>query len=53
MATYYYLLASKDFVIEEPIEEVLKERRRNYQEHEKEIDFWLVIEPGFLEAPTA
>lgn len=51
MPTYHYVLASKDFVIEEPIEEVLKERRRNYQEQEKEIDFWLVIEPAFLEAP--
>ncbi|KDR57851.1 MULTISPECIES: MgPME-cyclase complex family protein [Oscillatoriales] len=51
MPTYHYVLASQDFVIEEPIEEVLKERRRNYQEQKKEIDFWLVIEPGFLEAP--
>ncbi|MEB3281803.1 MAG: MgPME-cyclase complex family protein [Lyngbya sp.] len=52
MQTYYYLLASKHFLIEEePFEEVLKERTRHYQEQEKEIDFWLVTEPAFLEAP--
>ncbi|WP_416668387.1 MgPME-cyclase complex family protein [Egbenema bharatensis] len=52
MKTYYYALASKAFLIdEEPIEEVLKERVRYYQEQEKEIDFWLVQQPAFLEAP--
>ncbi len=52
MTTYYYLLASKRFLTEEePLEEVFKERTRNYQEQEKEIDFWLVLEPAFLEAP--
>jgi hypothetical protein len=51
MQTYHYALASKRFLIEEePLEEVLKERIRHYQETEKEIDFWLVIEPAFLEA---
>jgi hypothetical protein len=34
---------------EEPIDEVLKERTRNYHEQEKEIDFWLVKQPAFLE----
>jgi Protein of unknown function (DUF2488) len=52
MTTYYYVLASQKFLIdEEPISEVLKERTRNYQENEKEIDFWLVKQPAFLEAP--
>jgi hypothetical protein len=52
MQTYYYVLASKRFLLEEePLEEVLKERVRNYQEQEKEINFWLVVEPAFLEAP--
>jgi hypothetical protein len=52
MQTYYYVLASKRFLLEEePFEEVLKERVRHYQEQEKEIDFWLVIEPAFLNAP--
>lgn len=53
MQTYYYVLASQRFLLEEePIEEVLRERTRHYHEQEKEIDFWLVKEPAFLEAPA-
>ncbi len=52
MQTYYYVLASQKFLLqEEPFEEVLKERKRHYQEQEKQIDFWLVKQPAFLEAP--
>ncbi|HAN74800.1 MAG TPA: DUF2488 domain-containing protein [Planktothrix sp. UBA8407] len=52
MQTYYYVLGSHKFLLEEePLEEVLRERIRNYQEQEKEIDFWLVRQPAFLEAP--
>lgn len=52
MQTYYYVLASQQFLIcDEPIAEVLKERTRHYHEQEKEIDFWLVKQPAFLEAP--
>ncbi len=52
MQTYYYVLASQKFLLEEePIAEVLKERVRNYNEQEKEIDFWLVKQPAFLDAP--
>lgn len=52
MQTYYYVLASQRFLTqEEPIDEVLKERTRHYHEQEKEIDFWLVNEPAFLNAP--
>lgn len=52
MNTYYYVAASQTFLCEkEPLEEVLRERRRYYQEQEKEIDFWLVQQPAFLEAP--
>ncbi|MDZ8054249.1 MAG: MgPME-cyclase complex family protein [Aulosira sp. ZfuVER01] len=52
MQTYYYVLASQKFLVqEEPIDEVLKERTRHYHEQEKEIDFWLVKQPAFLEAP--
>lgn len=52
MQTYYYVLASQRFLTqEEPLEEVLRERTRNYREQEKEIDFWLVLQPAFLEAP--
>ncbi|MBE9178076.1 DUF2488 family protein [Oculatella sp. LEGE 06141] len=52
MQTYYYVLASQRFLTEEePIEEVLRERTRNYREQEKEIDFWLIHQPAFLNAP--
>ncbi|MBW4645765.1 MAG: DUF2488 family protein [Goleter apudmare HA4340-LM2] len=52
MQTYYYVLASQNFLLqEEPIDEVLKERIRYYHEQEKEIDFWLVKQPAFLESP--
>jgi hypothetical protein len=52
MQTYYYVLASQRFLTEEePIDEVLKERIRHYHEQEKEIDFWLVKQPAFLEVP--
>jgi Protein of unknown function (DUF2488) len=52
MQTYYYVLASQRFLLEEEqIPEVLKERHRHYQEQEKAIDFWLVVQPAFLEAP--
>ena len=52
MQTYYYVLASQKFLLEEePFDEVLQERVRNYQEQEKEIDFWLVKQPAFLETP--
>jgi Protein of unknown function (DUF2488) len=52
MQTYHYILASESFLLEEePLAEVLKERTRNYHEQEKEIDFWLIKQPAFLEAP--
>ena len=52
MTTYHYVLASQKFLLEEePFEEVLKERLRNYKEQNKEIDFWLVKQPAFIEAP--
>jgi hypothetical protein len=52
MQTYYYLLASRQYILEEePTEEVLRERTRHYQEQEKELDFWLIHQPAFLEAP--
>jgi hypothetical protein len=52
MTTYYYVAASQKFLLEEePLEEVLKERTRHYGEQNKEVDFWLVKQPAFLEAP--
>ena len=52
MTNYYFVAASKKFLtVEEPLEEILKERRRNYLENNKEIDFWLLLNPSFLKAP--
>ena len=49
---YHFVAASERFLtVEEPLEEVLRERVRNYQEQGKTIDFWLVTRPAFLEAP--
>ena len=50
MKTYYFVAASEKFLtIEEPLEEILKERERNYKENNKEIDFWLLKNPSFLQ----
>ena len=52
MTAYHFVAASERFLCEEePLEEVLRERVRNYGETGKEIDFWLVRRPAFLEAP--
>jgi hypothetical protein len=52
MQTYYYLVASKRFLREEEaLDEVFDERVRNYQEQGKEIDFWIIDRPAFLDAP--
>tara|TARA_B100000886_G_scaffold319514_1_gene260338 strand:+ start:72 stop:389 length:318 start_codon:yes stop_codon:yes gene_type:complete len=49
MTTYYFVAASKKFLtVEEPLEEILNERIRNYKENNKEIDFWLLKNPLFL-----
>lgn len=51
--TYYFVLASQKFLCEqEPLGESLREREKNYQERHKEKDFWLVIDPAFLSAPS-
>lgn len=36
---------------DEPLDEVFEERKRNYLEREKEVDFWLIEQPSFLDAP--
>jgi len=52
MTTYHFIAASEAFLtVEEPLEEVLRERVRHYSEQGKAIDFWLVKRPAFLEAP--
>ena len=50
MTTYFFIAASEKFLtVEEPIAEILKERMRNYKENNKEIDFWLLKNPSFLQ----
>ena len=50
MTTFFFVAASEKFLtIEEPIEEILRERMRNYKENNKEIDFWLLKNPSFLQ----
>ena len=52
MTKYFFIAASEKFlIVEEPIEEILKERMRNYKENNKEIDFWLLKNPSFLKTP--
>ena len=51
MTAFHFVAASERFLtVEEPLEEVLRERRRNYAENNKAIDFWLVRQPAFLDA---
>ena len=51
MTTYFFVAASEKFLtVEEPLEEILKERVRNYKENNKEIDFWLLKNPSFLQS---
>ena len=49
--TYYFLVANAKFMLdeEEHFQEQLAEKLRNYAERDKERDFWLVIEPKFLD----
>uniref|UniRef100_A0A2P2J5Y7 Uncharacterized protein MANES_18G122400 n=2 Tax=Rhizophora mucronata TaxID=61149 RepID=A0A2P2J5Y7_RHIMU len=48
---YYFVVANAKFMLdeEEHFKELLFERLRNYGERNKEQDFWLVIEPKFLD----
>jgi len=50
--TYYFLVANAKFMLdeEEHFQEQLAEKLRNYAERDKERDFWLVIEPKFLDS---
>ena len=50
MTTYFFVAASEKFLtVEEPLDEILKERERNYKENNKEKDFWLLKNPSFLQ----
>lgn len=46
---YYFVLGSQKFLlIEEPLEEILRERIQYYQSIKKNLDFWLLPSPKFL-----
>ena len=48
--SYYFALASQDFLVnEEPVEEILRERKSYYASIRKEIDFWFILNPEFTE----
>jgi len=50
MTKYFFVAASEKFLtLEEPLDEILKERMRNYKENNKEVDFWLLKNPSFLQ----
>ena len=51
MTTYFFVAASNQFLtVEEPLDEILKERTRNYKENKKDIDFWFLKNPSFLKS---
>lgn len=49
---YYFIVANAKFMLddEEHFQEQLFERQRYYGERNKEQDYWLVIEPKFLDS---
>ena len=53
MITYYFAIASQDFLLqEEPVEEILRERTQYYTIINKPIDFFLIKYPSFLKKNT-
>jgi hypothetical protein len=51
---YYFVAASRKYLCEDegkPLSETLSERRRNFAQRNLEINFWLIENPAFLEAP--
>nr|QWK43366.1 hypothetical protein [Egregia menziesii] len=51
LTTYYFIVASNEFLlVAEPVEEILRERVQHYRRVKKNIDFWLVQSPKFLES---
>nr|YP_011006068.1 hypothetical protein V2484_pgp045 [Dictyoneurum californicum]WAM63072.1 hypothetical protein [Dictyoneurum californicum] len=51
LTTYYFIVASSEFLlVAEPVEEILRERVQHYRRMKKNIDFWLVQSPKFLES---
>ena len=50
MTTNLFVAASEKLLtVEEQLDQIMKERMRNYKENNKEIDFWLLKNPSFLQ----
>ena len=50
---YHFVVASQDFLVkEEPLEEILRERTNYYNSIAKEIDFWFIMNPTFIDQAT-
>ena len=50
----YFVAACRKYLCEDegkPLGETLSERRRNFEARGKELNFWLIEKPAFLEAP--
>ncbi len=48
MHSYHFIIASRHFFLnQEPIEEILRERTHYYENNNKDIDFWFVLNPKF------
>jgi len=46
---YYYLIMSQtDFIQNQVLEEVLRERATYYNEKKKSLDFWVLVSPSFI-----
>ena len=51
---YYFVAASRKYLCEDegkPLGETLSERRRSFEARGKELNFWLIEKPAFLESP--
>jgi len=52
MTLYYYISASKQFLLEEePVEEILRERLKFYQTNHLSVDFWLIQDTSLTKIP--
>lgn len=53
MYNYYFAIASKSFLVDkEPLEEILRERTNYYKSINKDIDFWFILNPSFIDMPS-
>lgn len=50
MNNYHFAIASQSFFLnQEPLEEILRERMQYYKSSNKDIDFWFVLNPSFVD----